>query len=555
VARPRGRRARRLIAGLLGLALIASACSGGDDDDSDASAGGGDGGTSSGEPTGDLVVAVPSLGALNFTPSQANQEAEIITGMVGDHLVRLDPETRELVPGLAESWELSDDGQTWDFKLRPDIPFQDDWGTVTSEDVKFTWEQYIAEDSAHSIMPAMSQAVDGDIANFEIVSDLEFKLHTTQPIVHLPALLANNLPGMPVWSKKYFDEEGAAANEHPIGTGPWKFVSATPGVEVKLEAVPDHWRQTPAFKNLTIKEIPDAAARLAQLQSGAVDIAPLDPELAPEAEGGGDLQIVGVPDIGSAMVVLGGQYTGDPNEDVDSPWIQADDPEKGLAIRQAMSLAIDREAILDRIMNGEGTLTYGPLVQYSNNPNLVDDSWDLPEFDLDAAKEKLAEGGYPDGFEVNMPIFDQEIGTLSMGEAVAGMWEDLGLEVNRQPTEQALMRPQFQAKTTDGLAYVFVTPFYAEAALALPNAYMATGNNKQFFDPAIDEAYEKLSAEPDQDARYELTRGLIESLMDNMRAIPMFSINQPYGVGSKVDSWTPTPGLNLISNLETATAG
>jgi peptide/nickel transport system substrate-binding protein len=534
----------------VGLALIASACSGGDDD-SDAEAGGG----GSGETTGDLVVAVPSLGALDFTPSQANQEAEIITGMVGDHLVRLNPETRELEPGLAESWELSDDGRTWHFTLRPDIPFQDDWGTVTAEDVKFTWEQYIAEDSAHSIMPTMSQAVDGDIANFEIVSELEFELHTTQPIVHLPALLANNLPGMPVWSKAYFDEEGDAANQHPIGTGPWKFVSATPGVEVQLEAVPDHWRQTPSFATLTITEIADAAARLAQLQSGAVDIVPLDPELAPEAEGAGDLQIVGVPDIGSAMVVMGGQYTGDANEDVDSPWIQADDPDSGLAVREAMSLAIDRETILDRVMNGEGTLTYGPLVQYTNNSNLVDDAWELPEFDLDAAREKLAEGGYPDGFELTMPIFDQEIGTLSMGEAVAGMWEDLGLTVTREPTEQSLMRPQFQAKETDGQAYVFVTPFYAEAALALPNAYMATGNNKQFFDPAIDEAYEQLSAEPDQDARYGLTRDLVTALRENMRAIPLFSINQPYGVGPDVGEWTPTPGLNLISGLETATAG
>jgi hypothetical protein len=96
-------------------------------------------------------------------------------------------------------------------------------------------------------------------------------MRVTDPVVDLPALLSDIVPSMPVQSQKYFEAEPEKALEHPLGTGPGKFVSSTPGVEIVLEAVPDHWRQTPAFDRLVIKEIPDDAARLAQVLPGPRD--------------------------------------------------------------------------------------------------------------------------------------------------------------------------------------------------------------------------------------------------------------------------------------------
>src|SRR6185436_1518769 len=89
-----------------------------------------------------------------------------------------------------------------------------------------------------------------------------------------------------IQSKKYFDTKGAEANKHPLGTGPFKFVSNTPGVEVVLEStgVKHPFRDTPSFKKIVLREIPDAAARLAQVQSGTVDMAFLSPDLVPEAK-------------------------------------------------------------------------------------------------------------------------------------------------------------------------------------------------------------------------------------------------------------------------------
>jgi peptide/nickel transport system substrate-binding protein len=536
---------------LLAMVLVAAACSGSDTGDD----GGGDGGgqAGGGTDTAELVVAVSSLGTMEWEPWLSNIENLITTSHVGDTLTTVDPETMEVRAGLAESWELSDDLTTWTFRLRPDVPFQDDWGTVTADDVEFSWGQYISEESIHFIKPQMSQAVDGDMANFEVVDDLEFRLHTTDPVVDLPALISDIVPSMPVQSQAYFEAEPETALDHPLGTGPWKFVSSTPGVEIVLEAVPDHWRLTPAFDRLVIKEVPDDAARLAQVQSGEVDLALLGSGLAGEAESSG-LSIRSVRDIGNCSVTLGGSYTGEPEEDRDAPWIQADEPEKGQAIREAMSLAIDRAAILDTIIGGHGTLTHGPIVEYGSDPDRIDPSWELPAFDLDAAREKLAEGGYPDGFPVNVALFTQlGASTAGMGEAVAGMWEELGLDVTRENTEQDLMRPLFQERTTDGMAWVFCSPFQLEAELALPNAWTPAGRNTQAFDPAITEAYEQLTAEPDRDARYALTRDLLEVLMDNHRLLPLLTIDQLWVAGDDVGDWTPLNGINRLNSLDTVT--
>ena len=124
-------------------------------------------------------------------------------------------------------------------------------------------------------------------------------------------ILSNGYPGNPIQSKKYWTEKPAEAAQRPLGTGPFKFVSGTPGVEVKLEAVPNHWRKTSAFKALTLKVITDEAARLAQVQAGAVDLAVLTPRLSVEAKKSG-VTVLGVKEIGTMSMMLGGQFPNDP---------------------------------------------------------------------------------------------------------------------------------------------------------------------------------------------------------------------------------------------------
>lgn len=499
-----------------------------------------------------LVAAIPGLSGMDWAPATSSGDEEKLLIMVADTLTQLNPETRQLEGALAKSWEISADGKTWTFTLKPDIKFHGDWGTVTSEDVKFSWWEWARPESTHTARPQMAQAIDGKLENFEIVDELTFKLHTEHPIVQLPAVLCSCWPGMTITSKKYFDETPAEqANSHPIGTGPFEFVSAKPGVEIQLKANKGYWGTVPAFEQLTMLEIPDGAARLAQVQSGAVDIAQLDSELFGEAQAAG-LKIATIKDFGNAFLLLGGSYYGTPDLDAKSPWIQEDAPEKGLAVREAMSLAIDRQLIIDKLLHGEAKVAMGPLIWYPNE-DLTDPNWKAPAFDLELAKQKLAEGGYPDGFPVKMPIFADDINTDAIGEAIAGMWEDLGLQVTRDPTEKDLIDPIQANRQTAGMAYVLIAGYTAEPAMALSNYVSSRPDDPKLFLEAIDKGYDALSVEPDVDKRFATARDVIAQMRDLYQPLTLFTVNMPFVLGPKVGSWSPLPGLNSINSLETAT--
>ena len=548
-----GRRRGLALAG--SLLLLLSACTGQDE-----SAGGsttveiGGGQTTVPGDQTTLVAAIGEGDPMQWDPALDNEKASI---HFGDTLTRIDPETGDLIPGLAESWQLSEDGTTWTFKLRPDVKFHDDWGTVTAEDVKFTWGEWTGEDADHgSRTLQLGQAIDGDLDNFEIVSDLEFRLHTTQPVTGLAGLICDCNTGLTVTSASYFAEtDPEIANSHPIGTGPWKFVSSEPGVEMVLEATgePHPYRATPSYDRLVLQIIPDGAARLAQVQSGAVDVAQLQAELTGEAQAAG-LQIVSNEDIGHADVLLGGMYFGDEALDADAPWIQGDRPdsEAGLAIREALSLAIDRELIIDRILFGEGALSYAPLFQYNATPVTVDDSWtELPVYDPDLASERLEDGGYPSGFEIEILLFPQDIDTVGIGEAVAGMWEDIGIQVTRTRVEEDLVDELLATKETAGKAWVNINGWYIDANQTLANYLSNAIDDNKFFHPAIDEAYARVTVEPDHEARWEIGKEVLEELRRDIMPINLMSVNMPFVLSDNVASFDPFPSTNTINSLET----
>jgi peptide/nickel transport system substrate-binding protein len=398
----------------------------------------------------------------------------------------------------------------------------------------------------------MAQAIAGNPDNFEIVDDHTFRLHAEDPIVHLPAVLCTCWPGMTVTSKNYFEQTPTEeANDHPIGSGAFQFVSAKPGVEIQLVANKDYWGTVPQYDRLTLLEIPDGAARLAQVQSGAVDIAQLDSNLLGEAQAA-NLEIATIEDFGNAFILLGGSYYGTPDLDADAPWIQADEPEKGQAVREAMSLAIDRQLIIDRLLQGKGTIAMGPLIWYPNE-DLTDPSWEPPAYDPELAKQKLEEGGYPDGFPVEMPIFADDINTDAIGEAIAGMWEEIGLQVTRDPTEKDLVDPLQENRQTSGLAYVLIAGYTAEPAMALSNYVSTRPDDPKLFLDTIDEGYVALSNEPDQDRRFAIARGVIEDIRELYQPLSLFTVGMPFVLGPDVESWEPLPGLNSINGLETVT--
>jgi peptide/nickel transport system substrate-binding protein len=499
---------------------------------------------------GVLTVAVDTLGPGEWAPARTGDDMQAVSKHLFSTLTKLNHQTREFEGLMAESYSLSEDAKTWTFKLRPGIKFHDDWGTVTAEDVKYSWAQWTSKNSNHGYSEALSQAVGGSMDNFKVVSDLEFTVTAKEPVVNLDVILSDSGNGLQVVPKRYYEEKGAEANKHPIGTGPWKFVSYTLGVEAVYEAVKDHFAQPPAFGKLVLKEIPDSAARLTQLQSGTVDMALLDSGLTGEAAAAG-LEIRTIPDVGNVFVILGGSYWGTEHLDRDAPWIQADAPEKGKAVREALSLAIDRQVILDRILRGQGKLATGPIIQSDAIPALRDPNAQPPAFDVEQAKQKLAEGGYPNGFDITLFMYEDYIDLPAIGEAIAGMWEQIGVKVKRQPGEEGTLDAKLDATQTDGLAWVKINGIKNDPMTQLNGYTSSRENDHKLFHPAIDAGYAKALSERDPAQRLAIAREVISALRDDYIALTLFTVDLPIIVGPEIGSWDPVPGLDEITGLET----
>lgn len=542
------RRSRRVFAVFAAITLLAG-CGGSDTS-----------GPSGGGGSNDLLtIGVAGLGSQNWNPAIASNGEAPVKGLVGDTLFRRNPETRELEPGLAESWELAPDGSFLKVKLRPNVPFHGGYGNLTAEDVKFTYEQFIGPDSDRGNQAlALMQAVGETMDSFEVVNDLEFTIHSADPSPLILVALANGSTGnaMYIQSKKYWEEKPEEALVHPIGTGPFEFVSSTPGVDVKLKAVENHWRQTPAFKNLTYSIIPDDAARLAQVQSGQIDIAFLPANLAREAADSG-IEVFSAENHGSMTVMLGGQYENDPAFDRDSPWIQADKPEAGQKIREALSVAIDREGILEAVLAGEGEITSGPLIQYNNIAARTDDAWKPPVYDPDRAKQLLAEGGFPNGFDITFQLYESRPGNgaADIGEAIASNWEDIGIKVNRQVISDEVAETDYiKKKNTAGIAYVRFDPFFDEPLQTIQCCYVPIAGQPHMFDQYVIDAWEKMRSEPDQGRRDALGHDVIQHLIDTVRVIPLFTTNQSFALGPRIASWDGAlVGEGTINAVETIT--
>lgn len=507
--------------------------------------------------TENLVIAVGGLGKQEWLPWVPDSSTASIKNHIGEALIRVNRQTRVKEPWLAESWTQSADGRTLDIKLRADVPFHDGLGNVTAEDVKFTIEQYIGPDAIMaSQQRALAAAVDNDPAkNVQVVGPLELRITSPKFVVGLlPALADGDVAdAMYIQSKKYWTEKPEDAKLHPIGTGPYTFVSSTPGVDVKLKALDTHWRKTATFKNVTFSIIPDAAARLAQLEGGAVDVAAIPSTLVREALAK-NIKIMGATDYAQMSVMLGGQYPGAEYDDPTSPWVQRNAPEKGVAIRQALSLAIDRKAILDAVMAGQGTLTTAPISQYPKIENRNLPNWTVPAYDPDLAKQKLAEGGYPDGFTITVQFFENRPGSgqRDIAEAVAGMWEAIGLKVEREQLDDTQSDEYIrEPPKTQGKAWIRLESYNDEPVQNLISRYHPGATLELIHDPLITESIPLMDAEIDPVKRSKYNTDILQKMIDNMSIIPMFTVNWPAAVGPKVNQWDKLTGSGYITDVET----
>ncbi len=216
-----------------------------------------------------------------------------------------------------------------------------------------------------------------------------------------------------------------------------------------------------------------------------------------------------------------------------------------------MSLSVDRQAILDAVLAGEGTLVPGPILAWPAISSTIDPSWTVPEYNPELAKQKLAECGYPDGFPVIVQIYENRPGNgqADVGEAVAGYLETLGLQVERQLITDEQSDEYLDTPKTQGIVFVRFDPYMDESFQTLNN-YWPDGRHRVQYDPVMTAAFHDLQAEPDPAKRAEITRSVTQHLIDVSAMGGLFTSNYTAAVSPKVAKWASVIGEGSVHNIE-----
>ncbi|HSS83629.1 MAG TPA: ABC transporter substrate-binding protein, partial [Reyranella sp.] len=327
---------------------------------------------------------------------------------------------KALAPSLAESFAAAEDGRSYDFVLREGARFHNG-DPVTSADVKFSFERY--RGVAHDLFQARVEAVETPDARH-----VRFRLKDPWP--DFLTFYATATGAGWVVPQRYVEKVGDDGfKKAPIGAGPYKFVSFTPGVELVLEAFDQYWRKKPSVQRLVFKVIPDESTRLAALRRGEIDIAySVRGELAE--------QLRTIPGLTLKPAVVQGTFClYFPDQwDEKSPWHDG-------RVRQAAGLAIDCQGTNEALTLGYSEITGNAIV-----PKGYDFYWQPPAplYDPGKARQLLAAAGFPKGFDAGTYYCDASYANI--GEAVVNNLLAVGIRSQLRPVERAAFIKEYSEK-------------------------------------------------------------------------------------------------------------
>jgi peptide/nickel transport system substrate-binding protein len=329
-------------------------------------------------------------------------------------------ETQKLTPGLAESWKTLDD-TTWEFRLRKGVRFHDG-SPFTAADVVFSMARTAKVPNSPSPFTLFARA----FSDVKVIDD-----HTIHFITRAPApLLPNDLSRVAIMSSKAakadvaegMTTEALNKGEGLVGTGPYKFVEWTRGNRLVLAANPDYWGGKPAWSQVIYRPMSNDAARVAALLAGDVDMIENPPPA--DMKKLRENPTVKISDVVSNRLIYISLDQSEPTAGI--PDTEGKNPLRDLRVRKALSMAINREAIASRIMEGLGK----PSGDFLPSPMFGTRKDAMPEaYNPDAAKKLLADAGYPNGFTITLGSPNNRyINDSEVAQAVASQWTRIGVK-------------------------------------------------------------------------------------------------------------------------------
>jgi len=525
------------------------------------------------KPTGVLTVATWNLIAGSGTPRfctptcaenvYLSSAFETLTYVVAGPGGPLDPKD---APMLAESWKVSPDLKTMDFKLRKGVQFHKGYGEMTAQDVAFSYNDAnsaTTPDSIHGQAGDFAPLITNVEALDPYTARFNFRMfYTAMPLRYMGPFYQT----AGIVSKKAFDQLGVEGmRDVYVGTGPFDLLEYRKSERMILEAVNDHWRKVPAVKTVRILDIPEASSRVAMLETGEAQIAgelPYKDVVRLQGKGFKGQLDTGLgwevamyfsgnywekthPQTGKALVV---------NQSYSKPWVgNPDDPasmERARKVRWALAMTIDREGINKSVVEGLGKPSY--LNQVSIAQDGWKDKWKIP-YDPEKARQLLKEAGYPNGFEMTVWVGPGGI-QPEVGDALVGPWQsELKVTTSLERVVYSKYRPGLVQRQTD---VPWLTPgdegkpgFPVHWPKGFQGSALTTGGwGPGFESPFYTEMFFRMNKELDVAKRLAMGEEYFdyvynEMLQPGIVEAPFIPMYNP----KKVLQWTPHPSQN--SNL------
>lgn len=455
---------------------------------------------------------------------------------VFDRLVETETDAEgntKIVPSLAESWTVSDDGLKYTFRLREGVRFSNG-ELLTAQDVKYTFMRMLTHprsrcrEIAEGIVGAdlLVRRESDDLAGFTDLGDHTFSITLEAPF---PAFLASlSMPPASILSEESVTAAGDDFGQVPektVGTGPFILDSWTPGQGMVLRANPDCWQGAPGADGVEFYYVTDEVEQRLMFERGELDILDLA-KLGDEAEYfvHGDIykdRLHTAPQVDISYIALN----------------QAVEPLNDVRVRRALQMSLDRQMILDALYSGRGTVENGifPHALKGSNPDL-----EPIEYDPAGAVVLLKEAGYPDGFTLEVQV------NASAGRAVrelmkmaSDMWKKIGVKVKIV----ILSESEFMELRTAGAATCYTATWSAD--YNDPDNFIYT-----FFGSTDNTVYRSLNY-PDKDVikRVQGARAILDEnermkeyaaleqkiIREDASWIPLFSRTHIYVTGDRVD--------------------
>jgi peptide/nickel transport system substrate-binding protein len=486
------------------------------------------------QPAGTLVVGVVAE-PVNLDPAQVTDlNSNRVSRRVAETLVTFPEESTQIVSGLAESWTVARDGLTYTFKLRKGIKFHD--GTpFNAEAVKFSIERQIdPEHPAYKLGKyPFANFFFGNVKAVEVMDDATVRFVLKEPRASFLAVLTAGAAS--IVSPTAVRKAGADYPLHPVGTGPFRFVSWDRGQRVVLEKNPSYWKFPVKLDRVIYRPIVEDQARLTELLTGSLDlIVGVPADFVAQLEGNARVSVL--KQVGAHVWYLGINNQKKPFDDK--------------RVRQALNYAVNKDAIVRDVLKGTGAVSKGPVLPSTWG---ADAGLKAYPYDPERAKKLLAEAGYPNGFSATMWVPESGSGMqapVAMSTVMQSNLRAVGVNVTLQTMEWGAFLAKLRSKEQDLFALSWMAgnedPDMVMYPLLHSSQWTPNGPNRALYK---NERFDALLAEArhitDQGKRAELYREAQRILVEDAPWVFVDHEVQIAAFGKRVQGFKLHPSFDL----------